>query len=37
MVGAVVVLTYRDRSPGFSYFAYGNSAQKSGFLKITPL
>ena len=23
IVGAVVVLAYRDRRPGFSYFAYG--------------
>ena len=28
MVGAVVVLTYRDRRPGFSYFAYRRAAPK---------
>ena len=26
IVGAVVVLAYRDRRPGFSYFAYGMTA-----------
>ena len=37
IVGAVVVIACRDRRPGFSYFAYGNNAQGSGFLRITSL
>ncbi len=28
IVGAVVVLAYRDRHPGFSYFAYGMTTPK---------
>ena len=28
IVGAVVVLAYRDRRPGFSYFAYGMTTPK---------
>ena len=27
IVGAVVVLVYRDRRPGFSYFAYGTDTR----------
>ena len=28
IVGAVIALAYRDRHPGFSYFAYGMTAPK---------
>ena len=28
IVGAVIVLAYRDRRPGFSYFAYGTTTPK---------
>ena len=34
IIGAVVVLAYRDRRYGFSYFAYGMTTAK---LKITSL
>ena len=29
--GAVVVLAYRDRRPGFSYFAYGTAPKDQDF------
>jgi hypothetical protein len=28
IVGAVIALAYRDRRPGFSYFAYGRTTPK---------
>ena len=31
IVGAVVVLAYRDRRPGFSYFAYGIAPKDQDF------
>ena len=31
IVGAVIVLAYRDRHPGFSYFAYGTTPKDQDF------
>ena len=31
IVGAVVALAYRDRRPGFSYFAYGTAPKDRDF------
>ena len=31
IVGAVIALAYRDRRPGFSYFAYGTAPKDQDF------